>query len=250
MTTRGWKIRIAPALLASVCITACAGTGGTAPGTGPDYAALVASPDRSAADRETDARRRPAQMLAFIGARPGMKALDVGAGGGYTTELLARAAGPRGTVYAQNTRPRDALDERLKKPVMKNTVAVIRSFDDPVPPQAQGLDVVTLILNYHDIAFMDVDRAAMNRKIFDALKPGGHYVLVDHSAKPGEGTSVAKTLHRIEEASLQQEVEAAGFKLQARGDFLRNPQDPRTAPFHQISLPSDKFVLKFVKPGT
>lgn len=214
----------------------------------PDYHAIVASPDRSIADRETDARRDPEPFLAFLRVRPGMKVLDVGAGGGYTTELLARAVAPSGVVYAQNTRPRDALAERLRKPALKNVVPVVRPFDDPAPPEANALDLVTMILVYHDTTYQDVDRAAMNRKIFQALKPGGHFVVIDHSAKPGEGTSVGNTTHRIEEAALRREVEAAGFRLESEGDFLRNPNDPRNAAYREVGVPSDKFVLKFVRP--
>ncbi|MFL6623993.1 MAG: class I SAM-dependent methyltransferase [Sulfurifustis sp.] len=217
-------------------------------GAMPDYHALVASADRSAADREIDARRNPEQFLTFLGIRAGMKVLDIGAGGGYTTELLARAVGPTGVVYAQNARARDALDERLRKPVMKNVVSVVRPFDDPVPPEVNGLDLVTMVLFYHDTTYMDVDRAAMNRKIFQALRPGGHFVVVDHSAKAGDGTSVGQTNHRIEEAALRKEVEAAGFRLVSEGNFLRNPNDPRDVHFRELKFPSDKFVLKFVKP--
>ena len=214
----------------------------------PDYRALIASLDRSDPDREIDARRKPEELLAFTGVRPGMKVLDIGAGGGYTTELLARAVGPRGIVYGHNAGPRDPFDARLSKPAMRNVVRVIRPFDDPVPAEAKGLDLVTMILIYHDTTYMNVDRAAMNRRIFEALKPGGHFVLIDHSAKTGEGTTVGRTTHRIEEAALRQEVEAAGFRLQAQGDFLRNPGDPRDATYRELSVPSDKFVLKFVKP--
>lgn len=235
-------------VMLAATIVGCATTARNDTGTQPDYQALVASADRAAADREVDARRNPEQFLAFLAVRPGMKVLDVGAGGGYTTELLARAVGPTGAVYAHNARVREALDERLKKPAMKNVVAVVRPFDDPVPPEVNGLDLVTMVLIYHDTTYMNVDRAAMNRKIFQALKPGGHFVVIDHSAKPGEGTSVGNTTHRIEEAALRKEVEAAGFRLVSEGDFLRNPSDPRDAPYRELQTPSDKFVLKFVKP--
>ena len=102
--------------------------------------------------------------------------------------------------------------------------------------------------NYHDTTYMAVDRAKMNRAVFDALKPGGHYIVADHSALPGTGVSVGKSLHRIEEIAVQREVEAAGFRLVAEGGFLRNPNDPRTAPVANPDQPNDEFVLKFVKP--
>ena len=95
---------------------------------------------------------------------------------------------------------------------------------------------------------MAVDRAAMNKKLFAALKPGGFLIIADHSAKPGSGTSVGKTLHRIEESALRSEVEAAGFKLAGEADFLRHPEDPRDEPVFRPKVPVDEFVLKFEKP--
>jgi predicted methyltransferase len=96
---------------------------------------------------------------------------------------------------------------------------------------------------------MAVDRAAMNKKLFAALKPGGFLIIADHSAKPGAGTTVGKTLHRIEESTLRSEVEAAGFKLAASADFLRHPEDPRDERIFQPKVPVDEFVLKFQKPN-
>ncbi len=247
-------------------------------------AAVLASPDRSAADRNNDVRRKPADMLAFIGIRPGMTALDISAGGGYTTELLARAIGPGGRVYGQNP-PRDSanppprpavpeggaappapgaggtratvtpparqtLSDRARTPAIAQITPVSRKFDDPVPPEiAPGtLDLATLMFNYHDLSYMGVDRASMNRAVFAALKPGGIYVIADHSGRPGTGISEAGTLHRMEEAFLRREIEAAGFRLAASGDFLRNPADPRDRNTPEPPQPKDEFVLKFVKP--
>src|SRR5207247_9367716 len=108
-------------------------------------------------------------------------------------------------------------------------VALSRPFEDPVPSElaAQAVDLVTLMFNYHDLGHLGVDRAAMNRAVFRALKPGGLYVIADHAGRPGTGISESGTLHRIEEAFLRQEVEAAGFKLAEEGKCLRNPNDPR-----------------------
>ncbi len=220
----------------------------------PDFQALVASPDRSEADRATDGRRKPAQLLAFYDVRPGMTVADLGAGAGYNTELLARAVGASGKVYAQNTRDmlenliKGRFDERLRSPAMKNVVHVVREFDDPLPPEARNLDLVTFNFNYHDTAYLGVDRARMNRAVFDALKPGGIYIVADHSGRPGTGVSEAKSLHRIEEVVVRREVEAAGFRLAAEGGFLRNPRDPRDASVFKPKQPNDEFVLKFVKP--
>jgi predicted methyltransferase len=219
----------------------------------PDYEAIIASPDRSDADRQTDARRQPAKMLAFTGVKTGMKVLDMGAGGGYSTELLARAVGPRGAVYAQESalameRLKDKFDIRAQKPDMKNVVHLIRNYDDPLPPEINGLDLITFFFAYHDVTYMPVDRAVMNKKMFAALKPGGFLVIADHSARAGDGITVSKTLHRIEESVLRKEIEAAGFKLAAEADFLRNPGDPRDAAVFRPQVPNDEFVLKYQKP--
>jgi predicted methyltransferase len=220
----------------------------------PDYEAIVAAPDRADADRQVDLRRQPAKMLAFTGVKTGMKVLDMEASAGYSTELLARAVGPSGTVYAQDSAAvierfvKDKFDIRAQKPAMKNVVHVVRDFDDPIPPDVSGLDMITFFFAYHDISYMQVDRATMNKKMFAALKPGGFLIVADHSAKPGDGISVAKTLHRIEESTLRQEIEAAGFKLVAEGDFLRHPEDPRDAAVFRPQVPTDEFVLKYQKP--
>ncbi len=258
-------------------------------------AEILASPDRSAADRTNDQRRKPAEMLAFIGIVPGITALDLSAGGGYTTELLARSIGPTGAVYGQS-RPRNpdqpaarpaapegnpnptattgappatapaaapaaprpspvALADRSDKLKAAGVQAapittLVRPFEDPVPPElANGrFDLVTLMFNYHDLGFLGVDRTKMNEAAFKALKPGGFYVIADHSGRPGTGISESGTLHRIEEAFLRREVEAAGFKLVAEGNFLRNPNDPRDKNTPDPPQPKDEFVLKFVKP--
>jgi predicted methyltransferase len=220
----------------------------------PDYEAIIAAPDRSDADRQADQRRQPAKMLAFAAVKPGMKVLDMEASAGYSSELLARAVAPTGVVYAQDSADvverfvKDKFDIRAQKPAMKNVMHVVRNFDDPVPPDVSGLDLITFFFAYHDITYMSVDRAEMNRKMFAALKPGGFLVIADHSARAGDGTTVSKTLHRIEESALRKEVEAAGFKLVAEADFLRHPEDPRDAPVFHPQIPTDEFVLKYQKP--
>jgi predicted methyltransferase len=111
-----------------------------------------------------------------------------------------------------------------------------------------GLDLVTLMFNYHDFGHLGVDRAKMNQAIFKALKPGGLYVIADHSGRAGTGITESGTLHRVEEAFVVKEVEAAGFKLAGKGDFMRNPNDPRDKNTPEPPMPKDEFVLKFVKP--
>jgi predicted methyltransferase len=220
----------------------------------PDYGAVVAAPDRSDADRQTDQRRNPRELLAFTGARPGMRVLDMGAGGGYSTELLARAVSPGGLVYAQDPpgtveKMKPRFDARMRGPAGNNIVRVARSFDDPAPAEVRAnLDLITFFFAYHDTAFMNVDRAKMNSAMFQALKPGGVLVIADHAALPGAGISAVRSLHRIEETVVRRELEAAGFKLVGEGRFLRSPDDPRNAPVFRSAVPVDEFVLKFEKP--
>lgn len=213
-----------------------------------DYSALIAAPDRSDADRTNDKRRDPVRLLEFSGPKTGWRVLDMGAGGGYSTELMARAVGPTGKVWGQHTPLSDRFKARAATPPMANVIVLDRPFDDPVPADVRNLDLITFFFVYHDTTFMQVDRAKMNKAMFDALKPGGFLVIADHSAKPGEGATVGKSLHRIEEDTLKQEVLAAGFRLVGSADFLRNPDDPRTVSVHRSGIRNDEFVLKFQKP--
>jgi predicted methyltransferase len=265
------------AALALIALGLAACATGPGPADTGRYAAVVAAPDRNAADLAQDVRRKPLEVLAFVGARPGMVVADLSAARGYTSELLARAVMPGGKVYAQNpprgpartppAQPEGAaapapaaaaarpvmptLPERLANPALAAVIeSVTRPFSDPVPPEARGrLDLVTLMFNYHDFGHLGVDRAQMNRAVFQALKPGGSYVIGDHSGRAGTGISESGTLHRVEEAFVVREVEAAGFRLAARGDFLRNPADPRDRNTPEPAMPKDEFVLRFVKPN-
>jgi predicted methyltransferase len=244
------------ALLVATCAGfGCAGPGATSGGTAalsrPQAEAIVASPDRSEADRRNDLRRKPVDMLVFVAPRPGMVVLDIVAGGGYTSELMARAVAPNGRVYSQTSRgPSATLAERVKKPAGANIVAIVQPLDNPAPPAvaAGGVDLVTLMFNYHDLGAANVDRARMNAAIFAALKPGGAYVVADHAGRAGTGMSESATLHRVEEVLVRREVEAAGFRLAAEGMFLRNPADPRDREEPDPPQPKDEFVLRFVKP--
>jgi predicted methyltransferase len=244
---------VAPYAAVMLGFAAIAFSIGATPALAQNYDSIVAAPDRSEADRQNDKRRYPAKMLAFTGVKPGMKVLDVMAVAGYSSELLARSVGPTGVVYAQDSeetvdRVKDRFNARAQSPAVKNLVRVTRNYDDPIPPDVRDLDLVTIFFSYHDLTFMGVDRAMMNKKIFAALKPGGFFVVADHSAKAGDGTTVGKTFHRIEESALRQEVEAAGFKVVAEGDFLRHPEDTRDVIVFKAPTPIDEFVLKFQKP--
>ncbi|NVO06703.1 MAG: class I SAM-dependent methyltransferase [Rhodoferax sp.] len=283
--TRFWRTALGAVVLC--WLAACAAPDGKQMGTLSPVriAEIVASPDRSEADCTNDLRRKPEPMLAFIGIRPGMVALDLSTGAGYTAELLARAVGPTGRAYGQsrpppgahappprvgagpegNSAPQlaqakpatppvrkssvQAIDDRAKEHALPQLFSVARPFEDPVPEElVQQLDLVTLMFNYHDLTYSGVDRVRMNAAVFAALKPGGMYVIADHAGRPGTGMSETSTLHRFEEDFLVREVESAGFKLIAHGDFLRNPNDPRDKNTPEPAQPKDEFVLKFGKP--
>jgi predicted methyltransferase len=236
------------AALAAAC-GGCAAPASEGPGAAAEhFRGVVANPIRTDQDRRLDASRHPAEFLSFAQVEPGMEALDVSAGGGYTTQLLALAVGAGGKVWAQAPKPGATLTQRLTDHPQANLVVVARPFDDPVPAEVPKLDLITLVLNYHDITYLPVDRARMNQRLFAALKPGGHFVVIDHAAKPGADISVGKTLHRIDEAIVLAEVRKAGFVLEAEGDFLRNRADTREESSSQPKVPTDKFALRFVKP--
>jgi predicted methyltransferase len=212
------------------------------------YEAVIASPVRTDQDRRMDEARKPAQFLPFTKVEPGMQVLDVSAGGGYTSQLLALAVAPGGNVWAQAPKAGATLVKRLAEHPQLNLILVERPFDDPVPDRAPKLDLITIVLNYHDISYLPVDRAKMNERLFAALKPGGRLVVIDHSGRSGTGISEGKTLHRIDEAVVRGELRQAGFVLDTEGDFLRNPADPRDTSSNQPKIPTDKFALRFIRP--
>jgi predicted methyltransferase len=222
-----------------------------------DIILAINSPDRPAADRESDASRKPAQVMAFFVVKPGMQVADLWAGGGANTELLARIVGPTGKVYSQNPKfpdkfkkNEDTWKARVKEPGMGNVVEVTKPFDAPdLLPVAPGtLDAVFINLNYHDLFDVGADPEKLNAAVLQALKPGGVYGIVDNSAQAGSGTRDTNTLHRIDEDFVVKQIEKDGFRLAATSDVLRNPKDPRTEPFWKINHTQDRFILMFVKP--
>ena len=237
------------ALLALAAV-ALAGPAFAAPdvGAAAQYKAAIANPARTDDDRNGDAKRKPAEFLAFAKVRPGMKVLDVSAGAGATSALLAAAVGPGGEVWAQTAKPSPKLDARMAAAPMANLHPLVAPFDNPVPAGTPPLDLVTINMSYHDIVNTPTDRAAMNKRLYDALKPGGALVLIDNAAKEGSGLSATNTLHRIEEAAVVSELTKAGFALDARSDYLHVAGDPREQPFFKMEgKPDDKFALRFVK---
>lgn len=213
-----------------------------------NYRSIVASSDRTAADRENDKKRQPLELLEFIAPKTGWRVLDMAAGAGYSTELLARAVSPDGKVLAQHLKASEKFAERQKLPAMANVEDVLSPFDALSHPEIRDLDLVTFLFGYHDTTFLGVDRARMDKAIFDSLKHGGILVVADHSAKPEDGAQVGKTFHRIAENTVKTEIEAAGFVFVEEGNFLRHPEDARTNAIFNNPTPVDEFVLKFRKP--
>jgi predicted methyltransferase len=222
----------------------------------------VAASDRPDADKALDAGRQPAQMLAFFGISPNMKVADLWAGGGYTTELLARVVGAGGKVYSQEPifppelkAIEDGWTKRLATPALAHVVVPVhKSLTDPdfVLAPDGSLDAVVINMNYHDLVLQKLDRDRVNAVVLRALRRGGVYGVVDHAAKPRSGDESLQ-LHRIDEDFLIGEVEKAGFKLAAASSALRNPADdhtwstsPRVAGEKRGT--SDRFMLRFVKP--
>jgi len=199
-------------------------------------AAAIAAPERSAADRERDARDRPAEILTFAGVMPGMKTADVFGGGGYWTELLSRAVGPNGSVLLVNNAPyysygQKDLKPRFEKDRLPNTrIRTVETADMKFAPAS--LDLIVIFMSYHDIYWIDeeggwpeIDAKRFLTQLHDALKPGGALLIVDHQAGAGTGKASAQDLHRIEEAFAKQDIESHGFSLEKSWDGFRNPKD-------------------------
>jgi predicted methyltransferase len=252
-------------LLSILCfVSACAGSHVTPPvaietaRASPQVMAIVDAPNRAEADRQLDPGRRPAALLTFLDVKQGMRVGEMIAGAGYTAELLARAVAPNGVVYAENPlfvlqTTEAAWSARLATPAMKTVLRVDRELEAPLPPEANELDLVLVNLVYHDVVALGIDRDKMNRAVFSALRTGGRYAVIDHSARPGSGRAYVQTLHRIDEAMVREEVERVGFRLQSESNFLRNPADARDwsdAPgaAGERRGTSDRFALIFVKP--
>ena len=218
----------------------------------PDYGEIVRSSDRVDADRSLDQRRKPEQLLAFY-AHPGMRVLDLSAGRGYNTELLARAVGSTGQVYAPKraghpgrSAHRDRRADEETRDVERAARAARVQRSDSAQRARPRSHHLQLQLSRHRLHGRGP--GTHESRAVRCAEPGGVLIVADHSAKPGAGLDVTKSLHRIDEAVVKKEVEAAGFRLVNTGDFLRNPLDPREVPVFKNSVPNDEFVLKFVKP--
>ncbi|MBS0394447.1 MAG: class I SAM-dependent methyltransferase [Proteobacteria bacterium] len=226
-------------------------------GVPPYIKAAVADKARPTADTERDANRKPAETLAFAGVKPGDWVLEIAPGKGYYTRMLSAVVGPKGEVtsYLVSQPPKaDAPPPPIAavaaEPHYSNVKVHLLRLVDVRP--TNSFDVVWTTQNYHDIHNIEgVDVATFNRAVFAALKPGGIFLVLDHSAEVGSGSRDTKTLHRIDEATVKQEVTAAGFELVGESNLLRNKNDPRTAKVFEGSIQghTDQFLLKFRKPA-
>jgi predicted methyltransferase len=212
----------------------------------------VADPARPAGDRKSDAVRKPAQVLAFAGMKPGETVAEYLPGGGYYTRLLSDIVGPKGKVYALETttwgKENIASTQSAVRGLGNVTLALSPLGQFHLPEKA---DVFWTTDNYHDLhvpKYANVDMAVFNKAVFDYLKPAGVYIIVDHAAAAGSGTKDSSTLHRIEKKTVIDEVTAAGFKLAGESDALHNTSDDHTKKIFDLHFKTDQFILKFQKP--
>ncbi len=219
--------------------------------------AAIADARRPGEDRERDANRHPAETLAFARIESGDRVADLLPGGGYFTRLFAAAVGERGRVYPV-IRP-DGVAGSFETPILEVAAQYPNATMARVPYDAlafpEPLDVVFTAQNYHDMHLTQYnlgDANAMNRTAFAALKPGGLYIVIDHSAVAGAAleTSAEGALHRIDQARVRAEVEAAGFVFDGESDALRNRDDPRSANVFDPAIRgrTDQFMMRFRKP--
>ncbi len=220
--------------------------------------AAIEHAERSAEDKARDKFRKPAKILAFSGIKPGMTVLDINAGGGYYSEILARSVGDEGTVYTHNG---PVYYEFFKKAVetrYKDRLSNVKRFDgvsENITVPEASVDVVIAVLAYHDYFFKtkvrteDENMPEILGSIYKSMKPGGSFVVVDHVAPAGSGPEAGNTLHRIDPELVKEQMLAAGFKLAETSDVLKNPEDDHTSsPFGEgIRGKTDRFVFKFVK---
>jgi len=247
----------AAALAATLMLTATSGSAASIP---DNIAAAVADSNRPDADKQRDANRKPAETLAFTGVKPGAQVAELLPGGGYFTRLFSKAVGSSGHVYALvpaplTDAPADVPDfaARVKAiaadPNYANVSVVVEPFSQlsvPVP-----VDLVWTSQNYHDLHnFPGLDVGIFNKMVFDDLKPGGIYLVLDHTAEAGSGDRDTKTLHRIDPDTVKKEVLAAGFVFVGSSNLLRQPGDSHAQKVFDPTVrgKTDQFILKFRKP--
>jgi len=248
----------ATALAAALMLAATCANAASIP---DNIAAAVADANRPDADKQRDANRKPAETLAFTGVKPGEQVAELLPGGGYYTRIFSKAVGGSGHVYALvpapfPNAPADAPDfaARVKAiaadPNYSNVSVVVEPFSELAVPAP--VDLVWTSQNYHDLHnFPGLDLATFNKMVFDDLKPGGIYLILDHRAEEGSGVRDTKTLHRIDAETVKKEVLAAGFVFVGSSNLLQQPGDGHTLKVFDPSVrgKTDQFILKFRKPG-
>ena len=225
-----------------------------------NIAAAVASPERSAKDRERDARDKPAELLAFAGVKPGMKVADVFGGGGYWSEIFSHAVGPSGSVTLVNNEgyanfAKDDIKARFAGGRLKEVKQLVGPTNNLGLGKEQ-YDLIEIFMSYHDLYWVDekegwpkIDADNFIKQLHAALKPGGKLLIVDHAAKAGTGSSAAQDLHRIDEEFAKKDFTSHGFKLEKTWDGLRNSADDHTKQVFDPAVrgKTDRFTQLYVK---
>lgn len=250
-------ILAAVAVMSLSSLGCMAGMGAPPALTPADYAAVLAEPSRPADDRARDAARHTAETLAFAQVRPGQKIADMIIGGGYFTRVFSAAVGPRGRVTAWQPAEFVAFQASYGESLTSvDALANVEGIRSPIaaPDFPSGLDLVFTAQNYHDLhlSIAPADTASrVNSAVFQALKPGGLYVVIDHHAEAGSPLTASNTVHRIDIEAVKREVLAAGFVLDGESDLLANTADPLTANVFDASIRgrTSQFMLRFKKPG-
>lgn len=223
--------------------------------------ASLYQPDRYAEDKNSDAYRKPLDVLNFTGIQPGMTVIDLLGGGGYYTELFNYIVGNTGKVYIQNNSlflrfSEEQLGKRLKEHRLKNVIRLDSEFADLKLPQQ--VDLIFIGLSYHDLyvpredPVITADPVQVMRQVYAALKPGGTLVITDHAARAGSGIADTPSLHRIDEEWARKSIESIGFRYVSAIDVLRNPDDDYSQDIwkKKVFHKTDRFVHKYMKPET
>jgi predicted methyltransferase len=226
-------------------------------------AAAIANPARPAADREQDAVRKPAEILAMLGVEPGMHVLDAFSAGGYYTELLSSLVGAKGEVIAYNNPPyanfaAKGIAARYADDRLPNVRQVTAEVDQlGLPPRS--LDAAIFVMSYHDMYWRPADGSwartdpmEMLRKLHAAMKVGGVVIVQDHVATPGgDAAEVVDKLHRIDPEVVRRDFKAAGFALETESPMFAHPDDDHAKGVFDPAIRgrTDQFLFKFRRPG-
>jgi predicted methyltransferase len=264
-------------LIAAVCalgVTA-AGLAASAGAVPAAVTAAVNDPSRPDTDKQRDALRKPAEVIAFAGIKPGDRVGELMPGRGYFTNIFCKLVGDKGHVYTVALTPQRMAPPAPDVPAPAGGAAAPGPGAAPAAPRPpmpvagaacdnvtrdstpaagfhlpDNLDVVWTSENYHDFhnsMFGSPDMKAFNKVVFDALKPGGIYIVEDYVAEKGSGARDTSSLHRIDPELVRQEVASAGFRLLGESNVL-HVDEPHTARIFDLHGSSDQFVMKFEKP--